>query len=67
MAVKNNILQITTPIFTRVVDIHMHDYSHFSQPLKREDHVKGMIAEVSFPQGKIVMTRNEKSHEKNVR
>ena len=61
MAAENHLLQITISTFTRVVDVHTHGYSHFSQSPKKGDHVKGMIAEVSYLQGKIVMTRNEKS------
>ena len=61
MAAKNNILQITTPTFTRVVDVSTLDYSRYITK-KEDSNVKGMIAEVSYPQGKIVMTRNEKSH-----
>ena len=63
MASKNNILQITTPSFTRVVDVNTLDYTHYTAKKGGEKNdVPGMMAEIVYPQGKVVMTRSEKNH-----
>ena len=62
MASKNNILQITTPSFTRVVDVNTLDYTHYTAKKGEKNDVPGMIAEIAYPQGKVVMTRSEKNH-----
>ena len=61
MASKNNILQITTPNYTRVVDINTSDYTHYTAKKSEKSDVPGMIAEFSYPQGKVIMTRSEKN------
>ena len=62
IASKNNILQITTPNYTRVVDVNTFDYTHYTTKKSEKSDVPGMIAEFSYPQGKVVMTRSEKNH-----
>ena len=62
MASKNNILQITTPNFRRVVDVNTLDYTHYTTKKDKKSDVLGMIAEIAYPQGKVVMTRSEKNH-----
>ena len=63
MASKNNKLQITTPSFTRVVDVNTLDYTHYTAKKGGEKNdVPGMMAEIVYPQGKVVMTRSEKNH-----
>ena len=52
MVAKNNILQITTPAFTRVVDVNTLDYSHYITKKKDRNNMKGMIAEIAYLQGK---------------
>ena len=58
----DDILQITTPTFTRVVDVNTLDYTHYTAKKDDINSLKGMIAEIAYPQGKIVMTRSEKKH-----
>ena len=63
MAAKNNIIQITTPSFTRVVDVNTLDYTHYAAKKGGEKNdVSGMMAEIIYPQGKVIMTRSEKNH-----
>ena len=59
MASKNNILQITTPNFTRVVDVNTLDYTHYIAKKDEKSDVLGMVTEIAYPQGKVVMTRSE--------
>lgn len=62
MASKNNILEITTPSFTRVVDVNTLDYTHYVKKKGDKSDVPGLMAEVAYPQGKVVLTRSEKNH-----
>ena len=62
MASKNNILEITTPGFTRIVDVNTADYTHYTKKKSDKSDQPGMMAEIAYPQGKIVMTRSEKNH-----
>ena len=62
MASKNNILEITTPGFTRIVDVNTADYTHYTKKKSDKSDQPSMMAEIAYPQGKIVMTRSEKNH-----
>ena len=61
MASKNNILQLTTPSYTRVIDVNTSDYTHYTTKKNEKSDVPGVKAELSYPQGKVVMTRSEKN------
>ena len=61
MASKNNILQLTTPSYSRVIDVNTSDYTHYTTKKNEKSDVPGVIAELSSPQGKVVMTRSEKN------
>ena len=62
MASKNNILQLTTPSYSRVIDVNTSDYTHYTtKKNEKSEAAPGVIAELSYPQGKVVMTRSEKN------
>ena len=61
MASKNNILQLTTPSYSRVIDVNTSDYTHYTTKKNEKSDAPGVIAELSYPQGKVVMTRSEKN------
>ena len=61
MASKNNILQLTTPSYSRVIDVNTSDYTHYTTKKNEKSEAPGVIAELSYPQGKVVMTRSEKN------
>jgi len=59
MALPKNVIQISTPSFTRVVDINTKVYTHYSKVRKVEEGSKITATEITYPNGKVLLSKGE--------
>ena len=60
--VQKNLIQITTPAYSRIIDMTSHTYTHYPKIIdktkKKTPEESNFLAEIAHPQGKIMITKN---------
>ena len=60
--VQKNLIQITTPAYSRIIDMASHTYTHYPKIIdktkKKTPEESNFLAEIAHPQGKIMITKS---------